>query len=218
MENPKDQMVDPALPQAGDPNDPAVKKTMEQAKGYETILKNILHGKETREQVLGMLTDDPLTSLPEAAMNVNDIAMRTMESGGVKVSAEVQMVASSFLLDDLSMLGEASQKFTLEDGDMEAILEDTFQIYIKRGLDDGSIDPIQLQLETEKLMTEEQIAAGVTMGHGKVPKKPDMIAARAQQTQGAVRKGQEEMQGRQMSKAAQEKQRTALGPQAGGQQ
>jgi len=211
-QNMKDQEVTNQIPQGGDPNDPQVAKIMQQAKAYETVLKNIIHGEETRDDVIEMLTSvpDPLVSMPQAAMTINDMGVATMKQGGVNVSQEVQMVASGFLLDDLSMLGEATQTFTMGEEEMAAVMEDTFQIYVERGLEDGSIDPIQLQLETEKLMSKEQIAAGVTMGQGKVPQKPNQQAATAQYTQGQVKKAEENIKGQQLKKEAVAKQQALI--------
>jgi hypothetical protein len=176
-----------------DPNDPEVKQIMERGKKYETVLMNILHGKKTRDQVIEVLKSnpDPYITVPQAAMTVNDMGVMTMKRGGIDVEPGVQLVASQLLLNDLFELGQASEAFELQEGDIEAIIEDTFQSYVERGLKDKSIDPIQLQLETQQIMTDEQAAAGAVMGHGSVPMQPDRRAVMEHEVQSRVHQERE---------------------------
>jgi len=171
-----------------DPNDPRVQKVKERAKKYETVLMNILHGKKTRDQVIEVLKSnpDPFVTIPQAAMTVNDMGVMNMKRGGIDVDPGVQLVASQFLLNDLIELGHASESFQLEDEDIEGLVEDTYQMYIQRGLKDKSIDPVQLQLEVQEIMTDEQAAAGAVMGQGAVPVQPDRRAVMENEVQSRV--------------------------------
>lgn len=60
--------------------------------------------------------------------------------------------------------------FEISEEEIPALFEDTLQMYIQQGLEDGSIDPIQLQIDGEQLMSEEQRAGGQAIGqHYGVP-------------------------------------------------
>ena len=161
-----------------DQNDPKVKQTMERAKKYEVVLMQIMHGKKTRDQVIEVLKSnpDPYITVPKAAMTINDMGVQSMKQGGIDVEPGVQLVASQLVLNDLIELGQASEAFMVEEDDIEAILEDTYQAYVERGLKDKSIDPIQLQLEVQQIMDPEMLAGGMAMGAGKVPGVPDQRA------------------------------------------
>lgn len=221
-ENLRDQEVQPINAAQGDANDPKIQAVIKKAKGYETVLKNLIHGKQTRDEVIEMLKGgDAIMSVPQAAMTINDMAMDTMEKGGIKPDASVQMVASAYLIDDLIQLGEAAGAFKTEEGDLDHIMEDTYQMYIERGLKDKTIDPIQLQLEAEKAMTPEQMAGGLAVGHGEVPRRPSQEAMINQQVEGEVNRRTQAQSASQAKKQAQEKQKAlaqqALAPQQGGQ-
>jgi hypothetical protein len=224
-ENLRDQEVQPINAAQGDENDPKVQAIIKKAKGYETVLKNLIHGKKTRDEVINMLKGgDAIMSVPQAAMTINDMAMDTMNKGGLKPEASVQMVASAYLIDDLIQLGEAAGAFQTQDGDLDHIMEDTYQMYIERGLKDKSIDPIQLQLEAEKAMSPEQMAGGLAAGHGEVPRKPSQEAMINQQVEGEVNRRTSAQAASQAKAQAKEKQKAmtqqALAqqtPQQGGQ-
>lgn len=211
MANFKGQEPAPVIPQDG--QDPKVQEIIKKAKGYENVLKQLIHGKKTRDEVINMLkaTKDPLTSIPSAAMTINDMGLTTMKQGGVKVEEGVQLVASQYLLDDLVKLGQASGAFQdVDEQSLKAITEDTYQLYIERGLIDKSIDPIQLQIEAEKAMTEEQAAAGLVMGHEKVPTEPSQSAMTEQYASNKVNTAMSEKKAYDAKRQAKEKQ-SALG-------
>lgn len=207
----RDTPVEPINAQGGDSQDPKVQEVLRKAKGYETVLKTLIHGDKTRDEVINMLKagGDAMMSVPQAAMSINDMGLQTMKQGGINVEPSVQLVASSYLIDDLMQLGEAAGAFQIEEGMMESIFEDTFQMYVERGLGDGSIDPIQLQLEAEKAMTEEQAVAGITLGHGKVPQQPNQQALTEQYANRKVRSREKAIMEKQSRKETQQKQ-TAL--------
>lgn len=217
MPNFKGEQVDPVASPAMNPesqgqgqmneNDPKVQQLIQRGKKYEVVLMNLLHGKQTREDVLAVLKSnpDPYVSVPTAAMTINDMGVAHMKQGGVEVDPAVQMVASSLLLNDLLLLGEGAEAFQLQEGDAEAILEDTYQQYIHRGLKDKSIDPIQLQAEVQKVMTEEQAVGGVMMMPKGMGAQPSRQAMTEQTVQTRVHQEQTKQQGKQIKKEAMQK-------------
>ena len=175
MPNYKDQEVEKVLPGQGDSSDPKVQEILKKAKGYETVLKKLIHGEKTRDEVITMIKSnpDPYIVAPQVAVTVNDMGLNTMKQGGVEVERSVQMVASQFLIDDILLLGQGAAGWEVTDELTQAVVEDTYQVYVERGLKDKSIDPIQLQLEAQEVMSEEQLAAGLVMGEAKgTPQQP----------------------------------------------
>lgn len=223
-ENLKDKEVNPVMPTQGEggPDDPKTQEIIKKAKGYETVLKNLIHGKKTRDEVINMLKagGDALVSVPQTAMTINDMGIATMKQGGIDLDPAVQMVASAYLVDDLLALGDACQAFEAEEDMVEAIMEDTYQMYIERGLKDKSIDPIQLQIEAQKAMTKEQAAAGSMMGAGSVPGQPSQQAMTEQYAQGRVNETVQADKAKQAKQGAQQKQQalTQMAVQKGGPQ
>jgi hypothetical protein len=219
MANPmRDQEVEPMAPPAEGQDgskDPNVQKVIKEAKGYETVLMELMHGKKTRDQVIKMLkaAPDPFVTVPQAAMTINDMGVDMMKRGGAPVSVGAQLAASHFILDDLLQLGQACQAFEWNEEDLPALVEDAYQMYIERGLKDRSIDPIQLQVEAQKAMTEEQMAGGLVLGHGKTPQQPDRRAMIEQYADGKARKATDRVGAMQAKKEAQQKQQ-ALGQMA----
>ena len=208
----RDQEVEPIVSpdqaQQDGSSDPKVQQAIKEAKGYETVLMELMHGKKTRDQVVKMLSaaPDPFVTIPEAAMTINDMGVDMMKRGGAPVSVSAQMVASQFILDDLIQLGQASKAFEWNEQDTPALMEDTYQMYVERGLADNSIDPIQLQAEAEKAMTEEQMAGGVMLGQDKVPQKPDQRAITEQYAQKQTRSALDARGAQDAKKGAKQKQ------------
>lgn len=140
-------------------------KTKQQINVYSTMLTKFIHSKETQGQVLKMLqAGDPIDAIPPAAVAINDQAEQTLAKKG-KVDKNVVLGASVTLVSDLIEVGMAAGLFEQpSDEDISFIYQDTLQLYIERGLKDGSIDPVQLQKDIEPLLSEEQRKAGRAMG------------------------------------------------------
>lgn len=142
-------------------------KAKDEIEKYNTVLMTLLHSEKTRDKVMDILSSgqgDIFTSVPQAAVTVNDMGVNLMGQSGGVVSPGTQLGSSQYLIEDLIQLGMA--KGLWEEPTEEELLglvEDTIQIVIERGLADGSIDPIQLQLEVEPLMNEDQKRVGVMM-------------------------------------------------------
>ena len=203
-----------AMSQAGSEEiDPQTKSRIE---AFNVVLMNIMHSEQTREEVLNMLkddgdddeaTNDPFLTIPNAAVSINDMAVTLMAEKQIKVGFDIQLAGSVLVLNDLVELGIATKLWEeLPEEDVAMIYEDTLQIVIERGLEDGSIDPIQLQLDAESLMNEDQKRGGDALAQEKgLGAEPSSQAMSEQHAQGRERKAMEEA----TSKAAKEKQ-TAL--------
>lgn len=176
-------------------------KTKQQIDVYSTMLTKFIHGKETRDKVLEMLqAGNPVDAVPPAAIAINEQAEQAMKG---KVTPDVVLGASVTLVSDLIEVGIAAGLFEKpSDEDISFIYQDTLQIYIEKGLKDGSIDPVQLQRDVEPLMSDEQRKAGMAMaketGVGDEPDQREIIeryatqrakAATPKQPQGVIAAG-----------------------------
>ena len=128
---------------------------------YVTGLMKLLHSKDTSPHVDEMLKSGPPDkTIPQIAMQVND----QMEAAiGKKPELETTLVGGAYLVSDLVAIGNAGGFFHIDPKtQMGPILKDTMQMYIQRGLKDGSIDPVELQSKVEPMMNEEQKQTGTT--------------------------------------------------------
>ena len=188
------------------PIDPEDKKKQDKIDSYVVALMNELHGSETRDYVLDILKNgkDPYIGIPEAAMAVNDAAVAKFEQNGVKVDLNTQFNASQFLINDLMEIGSRFGFFEVTQDDFAPLLEDSLQTYVERGLKDGTIDPVELQLTAEKFTTENQRIAGLYHGQENgVPPAPQQQQIIYQIQQNAAREATAEEKKKQAVAAGQ---------------
>lgn len=163
--------VEPTL--AGAAGKPVDTKLLQaQIKKYSAVLIHLMYSKEMKEQTVNMISssDDPFISIPMAANQVIKEADRVFKKQGIEVSNVVRLSGAQIVVADMIEIGKAKGFFQIEDEEVPALFEDTLQLYIENGLKDGSIDPIQLQIDGEQLMTKEQRAGGQALGqHFGVP-------------------------------------------------
>jgi len=172
-------------------------QTKQQIDVYSTMLTKFIHGKETQAQVLKMLqAGDPIKAIPPAAIAINEQAEQAMKT---KPSTDVVLGASVTLVADLIEVGIAAGLFERpSDEDISFIYQDTLQIYIEKGLKDGSIDPIQLQKDIEPLLSDEQREAGMQIGQqAGVGEEPDERAVLEQYTNSRVSASEKRMAAKQ---------------------
>lgn len=157
-------------------DDPKLNKEVD---AYSSGLINLVYSRETNGQIYEILKSaPPETSIPQAALLVNDVMEKKLTERGKKPSLDVLLNAGILLIKELIDVGLAGGFFELEKDDVMPIIQETMQQYIEKGLKDGSIDPIELQQATEKIMPEdmkqEALQAGAQAG---VPQKPGVGAA-----------------------------------------
>ena len=188
------------------PVNPEDQKKQDKVDSYVVALMNELHGSETRDDVLDILKNgkDPYIGIPEAAMAVNDAAVAKFEQNGVKVDLNTQFNASQFLINDLMEIGSKFGFFEVTQDDFAPLLEDSLQTYVERGLKDGTIDPVELQLTAEKFTTENQRIAGLYHGQENgVPPAPQQQQIIYQIQQNAAREATAEEKRKQAVAAGQ---------------
>ena len=188
------------------PVNPEDQKKRDKIDSYVVALMYELHGSETRDDVLDILKNgkDPYIGIPEAAMAVNDAAVAKFEQNGVKVDLNTQFNASQFLINDLMEIGSKFGFFEVTQDDFAPLLEDSLQTYVERGLKDGTIDPVELQLTAEKFTTENQRIAGLYHGQENgVPPAPQQQQIIYQIQQNAAREATAEEKRKQAVAAGQ---------------
>ena len=217
----EEPIASPTLP-AGNPTEepqttPEDQKVQDRIDSYVVALMNELHGSETRDDVLDILKNgkDPYIGIPEAAMAVNDAAVAKFEQNGVEVDLNTQFNASAYLVNDLMEIGSKFGFFEVTQDDFAPLLEDSLQTYIERGLKDGTIDPIELQLTAESFTSENQRIAGLYYGQENgVPPAPQQQQIIHQLQQNAAREATAKEKKKQAVAAGQLQQQQQLMAQA----
>ena len=219
---PQEEPIASPTPPAGNPTEepqrtpkdqPVDQKVQDRIDSYVVVLMNELHGSETRDDVLDILKNgkDPYIGIPEAAMAVNDAAVAKFEQNGVNVDLNTQFNASVYLVNDLMELGSKFGFFEVTQDDFAPLLEDSLQTYIERGLKDGTIDPIELQLTAERFTTENQRIAGLYYGQENgVPPAPQQQQIIHQIQQNAAREAIEKERKKQAISAGQQQQQQLM--------
>jgi hypothetical protein len=157
-------------------DDPKLNKEVD---AYSSGLINLIYSRETNGQIYEILKSaPPEVSIPKATLLVNDVMEKKLQEKGQKPSLDVLLNSGILLIKELIDIGLAGGFFELEKEEVMPILQDTMQQYIEKGLKDGSIDPIELQQATEKIMPEDMkqqaLQEGSRIG---MPQQPGVGAA-----------------------------------------
>ena len=166
-------------------------KLKEKAESYISVLMNELHAPETREDVLEMLksSSDPSMTIPQAAMAINDAAAMKIKKSGGRVDIPTMFLGSQYLVGDLMEIGNTFGIFETTKEDFPDLYQDSLQMFIQRGLKDGTIDPIELQLTGEKIMSENQKIGGHYLAEKNgIPYQPTQQQVLQQNEQSTTRK------------------------------
>lgn len=151
---------------------------------YKTVLTKIIHGKENRDNIVGMLNSykQPELAVPEVSQMVMAQADQIM---GKRAPNEFKLGLSCFVISDLIQLGNAAKIWpAVSEEEAKNIYQDTIQDAIHKGLKDKTIDPVELQQSAEPLMTPQQQEIGAAHAiKGGVPPQVDPRAVLNMQNQ-----------------------------------
>jgi len=183
----------PLEPASAPQGEKAQEMLSEADQAYIGGLMKMLHSKETAPLVEEMLqAGEPGDTIPRIANQINDQMEQAVKK---KPALETALAAGIYLVQDLIEIGRAAGYFDVTEDQMQPIFRDTMQIYIEAGLNDGSIDPIELQEKVEPLMDEQQKATGLQAAElTGVPKQATEQTAMA--AYGAKRERQGMMRGK----------------------
>jgi hypothetical protein len=138
-------------------------KLLRQSESLIAGLMKLTHSKETRDQVMELLqSGDPIQAVPATA-NMIYQQLEGMSKKAVEVDNEVKLTAMSVLVSDLLDLGTSAGVFQISEEQVGPILEASIQQYIQRGIEEGTIDPVELQAQVEQLMPPEQRQKGLEL-------------------------------------------------------
>lgn len=191
------KMADPSQRQKANP------AKIRQVEDITAMFMHLIHGPDTREATLNTLkaNPDPAKAVPAAAnMLMNRVEQQTIKRKK-RLPDDVKVAAAQYMVPDLAMLGNKAQVWDrqVDQSELPQMLQDTMQIYIRKGIKNKSIDPVELQRAAEKLMTPEQKAAAMKMGAAtsggqQLPPGPTPGMAMQQQVDAAVQKEQAKTQ------------------------
>ena len=172
-------------------------KAMEDASALKTMLIEIMHSRENRDNVISLLASFsvPEMAVPEAA---NMIMNQVSQSASSPVPNEIKLGLSQFLVSDLIELGVAAKLWEMPtEEETNYIYQDTVQDAITAGLADKSIDVVELQKESEPLLSDKDRADGLAYGQKTgMPAELSPYGAIAQIEADATAKGAAQQQGR----------------------
>ncbi|RLF65920.1 MAG: hypothetical protein DRN30_03095 [Thermoplasmata archaeon] len=169
------------------------KQKMDQLDSYVAMVMKLIHNEEARPAVLEMLRadPDPMVSIPGAANTIGTKISKSITDRGAKAAQDVEIASFQFMVNDLAQLADSEQIYAEPVATEEKIgglMQASMQKYIETGLASRSIDPIQLQRETEMLMNEQQKEVGMGYAPEGMPTEPTTQMAANQETDAAVYK------------------------------
>jgi hypothetical protein len=192
---PNEQAQGQPIEAQGQPPEGQEWKPSKQDEAYTSALLKAVHSKKTRKKVHDMLGSTyPEVAVPKTALMINELVEKKAREGGKPPSLETLLYANTMLINDLIEVGNLAEVWEQPvdtEEQVGAILQDTMQQYIQKGLKDGTIDPVELQQKVEPLMSEEHRTAANQWGQkAGVPQKAGEAAAMEQYAQQRVRKQQ----------------------------
>jgi hypothetical protein len=157
--------------QAGDPEQkgkipPGLQRQIDD---ITAMAMHMIHSDDTKQSVLNMLKshEEPEAAIPPTANYIMNRIEASANKRRTKIGNDIKLAAAQYIVTDLAILGK---KAGIWESDIESeeelgnVLKDTMQTYIRKGLKDKTIDPIQLQQEAEGLLSPEQRESGISMG------------------------------------------------------
>lgn len=157
-------MGDASKLMSGEQVPPKLKHEMD---SYVAALMHIVHNSKTADNVVNMLkAAPPEESIPTVALQVNaEVEKAFAAKKQEKVSDSVKIAGAIYLASDLTELGNVSKAWDtpISEQDVPKMFQSIVSKYIHNGLKDGSIDPIQLQKDTEPILNEQQKQVGQTI-------------------------------------------------------
>jgi len=163
-------------------------KKQEMVDDYSAMMKSMIYSDETHKEVVDMLRGNPMVTVPLTSNFINQQAENVTKKTSNPVDLEIVLNSSLFLIPELINLGNTAQLFDKPvEGEQEfkGVVQKSMQMYIQRGIKDGSIDPIELQQQVEPLMGKDQrnqmLQEGGRLG---VPAQPtgNMVASQISRT------------------------------------
>ncbi len=118
---------------------------------------------ESQPAVLQSLqaTEDPVKNVASTVLTVHKQLEMGMQKSGEKMSEITMALGASHLTAELIVLADAAGLYKLDEKQKIEAFRRAMMSYFNSGLNDGSIDPVELQKTLEPIMTDEQRAYGL---------------------------------------------------------
>jgi len=179
------------LSQASGQGTPLPPEKIAQAEAANNIILKLVHSKETRDQIVELLSvGKPEQSIPKAA----NLIFTMVEKGPTnKIPSDIKLIAATSLVIELVAVGNAAGIFNIANEAIGPILKETYQQYVHEGLKNGTIDPISLQTSIAPLLSQQQKDDGLqSASNSGLPSEPTDVMAQRQITEKTVKPIQEE--------------------------
>ena len=139
----------------------------EQLEMINGMMTDMIYNPKTKEAVQGMLTDvPPEQGIPRAVnMIMTQFENFTRQQSG-ELPLEMKFASGMNAFGEITEMAQAMGKLPkdMTEEQTEPLLKATMEQYVMKGLKDKTIDPIELQLKVEPLLTPEEQLMGRQMG------------------------------------------------------
>jgi len=134
-----------------------------QVEAYTDNATKMLYSPKTQPAWLQELqaSNNPIENIAETANHLHKILQAGLEKTGEQMTDQTMFLGATHLVSELNVLADAAGLFTLDEKQRMDSLQLTLLLYFKRGIDDGTIDPVELQKDLEPLLTDEQRQMGI---------------------------------------------------------
>ena len=202
------QMLDEQMAQDVSPEKQA------QVKNVQDMMTDMVYHPDTKASIQSMLKAAP----PEQSVptTVNTVFMKFEDMATQKnkkpMPLDMRLAGGVHLFSEVMEIGEALGVIPedMQPDAMQPLLKDTMQMYIQKGLKTGSIDPIELQQQIEPLLTDDEMAVGLTLGEGQgVP--PELQQAQANEGMYQQRSQPDKLKAQGLEKSNQQMQQALQG-------
>lgn len=154
--------INDMMGQGGEDLSPELKEKMDV---YIMALMHIVHSDKTAGGIVEMLKSAPPDkSIPFTSIEVNKLVEKSLDAKGKKVDDSIKMAGAMYLTADLMEVGNATKSWDtpVSEEQLPTFFQTTLTEYIKQGVKGGSIDPVELQAQTEPLLNDKQRKVGTT--------------------------------------------------------
>lgn len=134
-----------------------------QLEAYKDNATIVIFSKKTQPGILQSLQsgETPTDSIAKTANSINDQLEPMLEKKGEKMTEITLCLGAAHLVSELIVLAEAAKLYTLNNDERLEAFRQTIQDYFAKGLQNGTIDPVELQKNIEPLMTDKQKQFGL---------------------------------------------------------
>jgi len=135
-----------------------------QLDAYSDNATKIIYSEKSQAAILQELQtfDNPVQNIAEAANHIHRLLQESMEKDREQMTDKVMFLGATHVVSELINLAESAGLFSLDDKGRIDALQSTLMVYFKRGIENGTIDPVELQKEIEPLLTDEQRQMGMS--------------------------------------------------------